>query len=83
MKKINKNWTTVSNEGVLECVCTHGIGHSPFAHSCDGCCTKERKLYDDVLKEVKKYRKKNNIYQCPFCKREVPNKENKYCEKCL
>jgi hypothetical protein len=22
-------------------------------------------------------------YVCPYCKREVPNKENDYCEKCI
>ena len=64
MKNKNKGWTTAYNEGVFEGVCIHGIGHSGYQHSCDGCCV-------------------NKKYTCPFCKREVPNKENIYCEKCI
>jgi hypothetical protein len=33
--------TIIGDDGELEWLCPHGVGHSPAPHTCDGCCVND------------------------------------------
>jgi len=40
----------IGDDGEIEVLCKHGIGHGKGRHTCDGCCMKQRSI--DYLVET-------------------------------
>ena len=41
-KKAGKKWQKViRQDGRIEYICSHGVGHGDHIHGCDGCCSKK------------------------------------------
>ncbi len=43
-----KNKVTIGDDGDIEVLCEHGIGHSKNVHTCDGCCSKIKDMTAEV-----------------------------------
>ena len=59
MKKKKPKEYIVGDDGHLEWLCEHGIGHGNHPHSCDGCCLK-RKKKDEPKRKRKSSARRNN-----------------------
>jgi hypothetical protein len=35
---LQKRWSDIRSNGLIEVICQHGIGHHNGIHGCDGCC---------------------------------------------
>lgn len=47
----SETWRTIIRDGAEEFICSHGIGHWSWPHSCDGCCRGDN--YPGRKKDVK------------------------------
>jgi hypothetical protein len=48
---MNKKQTIIGDDGEIEELCPHGIGHGEGLHTCDGCCVEENKSWEEELRE--------------------------------
>ncbi len=50
--KFEKRWSDIRTNGLIEAICSHGIGHHKGVHGCDGCCNScPKELWDKVTEE--------------------------------
>lgn len=47
--KIEKRWSDIREDGLIEAICAHGVGHHNGVHGCDGCCANMPKELSDKL----------------------------------
>ena len=59
----------VGDDGDVEIICKHGVGHSDNVHTCDGCCSKGH----EILTTERKAKLKEGI------ENGKRNKANKRC----
>lgn len=50
--KIEKRFSDIRENGLIEAICIHGIGHHLGIHGCDGCCKDlPKELADKLTKD--------------------------------
>lgn len=49
--KLQKRWSDIRSDGLIEALCDHGVGHHRGIHGCDGCC---RDWPEEVAQETTK-----------------------------
>jgi hypothetical protein len=50
--KFIKRFSHIRDNGLIEAICAHGIGHHKGIHGCDGCCANwPKEVSDRVTKD--------------------------------